>query len=112
MYRLVVLLGLLTAGCATSLAGLGEKEPRLRLTSTRPAEQIAACLVTSLNWSNEMLRFADDHFVIVRNNNAYNIPMIRWDIIGTETGSTIELRATHPFGEGADKARSCAAATG
>lgn len=108
MRRLALLLPCALTACATSLAGLGEKEPRFTLDSAKPAEEVATCLVTSLNWSNDLMRMAPGHFVIVRNDNTYKIPMIRWDIKDTPGGSRIELRATAPFGEGADKARACA----
>lgn len=95
------------SGCAASVAGLGEKSPRLTLESSRPAQQVAGCLATELQGTNPMVTIAEGHYVVAR-NNTYGMPMVRWDIFATATGSRLELRAQGPFGEGVDKARDCA----
>lgn len=109
MRILLLLAPLALTACATSMGGLGEKSPDLVLSSEKPAEQVAACLISSLQWENQLLRLADDHFVIVR-NSAYGTPIFRWDFIDADTGSRAELRTgTGLGGSGQEKARQCAA---
>lgn len=97
------------AGCATSMGALGEKSPDLVVTSPKPAEQVASCLISSLQWENQLLRLADGHFVIVR-NSSYGTPIFRWDFIDTDAGSRAELRTGVGLGgSGQEKARQCAA---
>lgn len=100
---------LLAGACATSTAGLGEKSPSLAFEGTRPAEQAANCLSAELVGNNPILKMGDEHFVVTR-NNAYGIPVVRWDVYGTPTGNRVELRASFGINVGEPKARACAGA--
>jgi hypothetical protein len=100
---------LLTAACATSTAGLGEKSPSLVFEGTRPAEETANCLASVLQGNNPLLKMGADHFVVTR-PNAYGIPVVRWDVYGTPTGNRVELRASFGINVGEPKARTCAGA--
>lgn len=100
---------LLLAGCATSTAGLGEKNVARMFEGTQPAEATANCLAASLSGSPRLLKMADDHFVLTR-ANAYGIPVVRWDVFGTPTGNRVELRASFGINVGEPKARECAGA--
>ena len=106
MRPLAALLLLALPGCATSAAGLGASNVELTLESAKPARVVAACLSQSLVGTNPMTEIADDHFVVIR-QNLYQIPIIRWDIIGTPTGSRLELRYSARIATGDDKARAC-----
>lgn len=110
MVRIAVLpLALLVGACATSTSGLGEKTPSLVFEGTRPAEQAATCLVSELVGENKLLRMGENHFVVTR-SNAYGVPVVRWDVIGTPSGNRVELRASFGINVGEPKARACAGA--
>lgn len=102
----LTLLSLPLAACATSIAGMANDEIDLTLESTKAPDIVAGCLATSLQGDNPMIRLGEGHYVVAR-NNGYGFPVIRWDIIGTPTGSRLELRTSTPVGEGVDKARRC-----
>lgn len=95
------------AGCANSVADLGNKQAARVFEGPRSAEETANCLVAELNGSNQLLRMSADHFVVTR-PNTYGVPVVRWDIFNIPTGSRVELRATFGLGEGEPKARACA----
>lgn len=94
------------SGCATSVAGLGRDEVDMTLTSAKPPRQVATCLATTLIGSNPLLELSDTHFAVIR-NNGYGVPVVRWDIIGTPTGSRVELRASIGINTGDERARAC-----
>lgn len=96
------------SACAASVEGLGNDEVDLSLTSTKPAEAVAACLALKLKGDNDMVRINADHFVVSR-KNGYGVPVVRWDIKSAPNGSMLELRSSSPVGEATDKARQCAA---
>lgn len=98
---------LVLSGCAASVDGLGKKSPALTFESSKDAQAVANCLALKLYSAGDVLRLSDDHNIVTR-KNGYGMIMVRWDFINTPSGSRVELRSQTPFGEGADKARSCA----
>lgn len=107
MIRIAAILAFLPlTACAISSAQLGRDEVDLTLTSAKAPDIVAGCISTSLIGSNPIVRLAEGHYVVTR-VNGYNIPVIRYDVFATATGSTVELRTSVPVGAGADKARAC-----
>lgn len=106
MRQLAALLLLALPGCAMTAQGIGSGNVDLYLSSPKPPRQVAACLAQSLMGSNPMIEVAEDHFVITR-QNTFQMPVVRWDIIGTPTGSRLEMRSSVRIATGADKARAC-----
>ena len=91
MRRTVLFVLPFLCACASSVAGLGKKWPALIFEGSRPAEEVASCLVAELTGTNQLLRMAPGHFVVTR-PNAYGVPIVRWDIFDTPTGNRVELR--------------------
>lgn len=108
MRYLLPLAVLALSGCAATLEGLGNDEVDLTLTSGKPAEEVAACIVLKLQGDNDLIRISADHFVVSR-KNGYGFPVVRWDIKTSPSGSTLELRSSTPVGEATDKVRECIA---
>ena len=94
------------AGCAASAAGLERTAPRLTIESARPPAAFAACAAEAFLADNQ-LRTDGTRWWVLR-MNGWGVPVVRWDFEPRGSGSIAVLRATSPFGEGADKVRACA----
>jgi hypothetical protein len=94
------------AGCAASAAGLERTAPRLTIESARPPAAFATCAAEAFLADNQ-LRTDGSRWWVLR-MNGWGVPVVRWDFEPRGSGSVAILRATSPFGEGADKVRACA----
>ncbi|NIJ37920.1 starvation-inducible outer membrane lipoprotein [Sphingopyxis panaciterrae] len=102
----VAIAALALTGCAASPAGLGKDEIDMTLVSPKKPDVVAGCIALSLQGDNPAIRADENHYVVVR-KNGFGAPVIRWDIIGTDTGSRLELRSSLPVGSGSDKVKAC-----
>ncbi len=105
--RLIIFLSCFAlAGCAMSTAEMGKDEIDLTLTSEKAPDIVAGCIASRFMGFNESLRLSESHYLVVR-KNSFGAPIVRWDIIGTDTGSRIELRSSLPVNHGTDDVRMC-----
>lgn len=100
-------IGFALSACAWSAEGLAEAEIEDVYYSDLDPDIIAGCISTRLMGANPMIRVDEGHYAVLR-NNGYGIPIVRWDIIGSETGQTrVEFRRSMAIMSGEDKAQSC-----
>lgn len=106
MKKAVILLALLLPGCAMSAAGMAEDEIDLTLTSAKAPDIIAGCVASNLMGFTDSIRLGERHYMVVR-KNSFGAPIVRWDFIGGETETRVELRSSLPVNHGTDDVRRC-----
>ena len=101
--RYLLLLPLL-AGCATTNAGLSERDVLATYQSTKAPRDLADCLSRSVTLT--MVEPIGAGYITYR-RNPYGIPMTQYDVQPSSNGSSVTIRSNASFAAGLDKVANC-----
>jgi len=102
-----LILATVLAGCATSSEKLGQSKVEDTYHSSKTPADVANCITNRLNGNAPSQQATDGHWIVTRTNNMYGVPVARWDIYDTGSGSRIEFRRSFGIMSGEEKAATC-----
>lgn len=102
-FPLVLALPLLI-GCATTNAGLAERDPIATYQSAKAPRDLVDCISRTVTWTK--IDPEGSGFVTFR-RNPYGVPMTRYDVKPGEAGSELVIRSNASFAAGLDKVSAC-----
>lgn len=106
MRILVPVLALFLGGCAMSPQGMAKDEIDVTLNSSKQPDIVAGCVASNFMGFTDSVRLSERHYMVVR-KNSFGMPIVRWDFIGTDEGTRLELRSSLPVNHGTDDVRKC-----